>query len=191
MNMNQAKIIIFSAPSGSGKTTIVKYLLNQELPLTFSVSATSRDKRIGEVHGRDYWFLSADEFRERIEKKDFVEWEEVYPNQYYGTLMSEIDRLHEQGIQVLFDVDVVGGLNLKKKFGEDALAIFVMPPSLEDLESRLYNRKSESLDSLRKRVKKAADEMKYADQFDVILRNEEITIAQQEALQLVKDFINS
>lgn len=185
------KIIIFSAPSGSGKTTIVKYLLNQELPLTFSVSATSRDKRIGEVHGLDYWFLSPDEFRERIEKKDFVEWEEVYPNQYYGTLMSEIDRLHEQGIQVLFDVDVVGGLNLKKKFGEDALAIFVMPPSLEELEIRLYNRKSESLDSLRKRVKKAADEMKYADQFDVILRNEEITIAQQEALQLVKDFINS
>lgn len=189
--MKQGKLIIFSAPSGAGKTTIVKHLLKQGLPLAFSVSATSRAKRAGEEHGRDYWFLSADEFRERIDTGDFVEWEEVYPNQFYGTLRSEIGRMHAQGLQVLFDVDVVGGLNLKEQFGEDALAVFVMPPSLEELERRLRNRSSESEDSLRKRVDKAVDEMEYADRFDVILRNEELPVAQQEALQLVKDFIDA
>jgi len=189
--MGQGKLIIFSAPSGAGKTTIVKHLLKQGLPLAFSVSATSRVKREGEEHGRDYWFLTAEEFKERIAQGDFVEWEEVYAGQFYGTLRSEVDRLHAQGMTVLFDLDVVGGLNLKAQFGERALAVFVMPPTIEELERRLRGRSSESEESLRKRVDKAVDEMEYADRFDVILRNEELPIAQQEALELVKKFIDA
>lgn len=189
--MNEGKLIIFSAPSGAGKTTIVKYLLKQGLPLAFSVSATSRAKRAGEEHGRDYWFLSVDEFKQRIAQGDFVEWEEVYGGQFYGTLRSEVERLHAQGMTVLFDVDVLGGLNLKTQFGERALGIFVMPPSIEELERRLRGRSSESEESLRRRVNKAKDEMEYADQFDVILRNEELPIAQQEALDFVKKFIDA
>jgi len=189
--MGQGKLIIFSAPSGAGKTTIVKHLLKQGLPLAFSVSATSRAKREGEEHGRDYWFLTAEEFKERIAQGDFVEWEEVYAGQFYGTLRSEVERLHAQGMTVLFDLDVVGGLNLKAQFGERALAVFVMPPTIEELERRLRGRSSESEESLRKRVDKAVDEMEYADRFDVILRNEELPIAQQEALELVKKFIDA
>ncbi len=188
--MHQGKLIIFSAPSGSGKTTLVHHLLSKsELKLAFSVSATSREKRPNEEHGKDYYFLSADEFRNRIEKGDFLEWEEVYSGQYYGTLRSEIDRIHSEGKTVVFDVDVVGGVNLKKEFGENALAVFVQPPSIEELEKRLRNRSTESEESLIKRVAKAAEELKYADQFDAVLVNDDLEIAKQEAHKLISDFI--
>lgn len=189
--MKQGKLIIFSAPSGAGKTTIVKHLLKQGMPLAFSVSATSRAKRAGEEDGRDYWFLTVEDFRDRIAKGDFVEWEEVYAGQYYGTLRSEVERLHGLGVHVLFDVDVVGGLNLKEQFGERALAVFVMPPSLDELECRLRARSSESEESLRRRVNKAGEEMTYAQRFDVILRNEKLPVAQAQAVEIVKSFIDA
>jgi len=190
--MAEGKLIIFSAPSGSGKTTLVHHLLSKpELKLAFSVSATSRSKRPNETHGKDYYFLSADEFRKRIESGDFLEWEEVYTDQFYGTLKSEIDRIHAEGKHVMFDVDVVGGLNIKKQFGDDALAVFVKPPSIEELEKRLRNRSTESEESLQKRVGKAAREMEYAGQFDVILVNDDLETAKLEAEQLVLDFIST
>ncbi len=189
--MKEGKLIIFSAPSGAGKTTIVRYLLQTGLPLAFSVSATSRAKRAGEEDGRDYWFLSVAEFKERMEKGDFLEWEEVYPDQFYGTLRSEVARTHAQGKHVLFDVDVVGGLNIKRQFGDAALAVFVMPPSVDALESRLRGRSSESEESLKKRVAKAAAELEYSKEFDVILHNDVLEVAQQEAYELVKDFVDA
>jgi guanylate kinase len=188
--MAEGKLIIFSAPSGSGKTTLVHHLLSKpELKLAFSVSATSRAKRPNETHGKDYYFLSADEFRLRIDSGDFLEWEEVYTDQFYGTLRSEIERIHSEGKHVMFDVDVVGGLNIKKQFGKDALAVFVKPPSIEELENRLRNRSTESEGSLKKRVGKAAEEMKYADRFDVILINDDLEKAKKEAENLVSAFI--
>jgi guanylate kinase len=187
--MAEGKLIIFSAPSGSGKTTLVHHLLSKpELKLAFSVSATSRAKRPNETHGKDYYFLSADEFRKRIDADDFLEWEEVYTDQFYGTLRSEIDRIHAEGKTVMFDVDVVGGLNIKKQFGDDALAVFVKPPSIEELENRLRNRSTESEESLQKRVGKATKEMEFANQFDVILVNDDLETAKAEAEKLVSDF---
>jgi guanylate kinase len=187
--MAEGKLIIFSAPSGSGKTTLVHHLLSKpELKLSFSVSATSREKRPNETHGKDYYFLSADEFRSRIESNDFLEWEEVYTDQFYGTLKSEIDRVHSEGKHVMFDVDVVGGLNIKKQFGDNALAVFVKPPSIEELENRLRNRSTESEESLKKRVGKAAEEMEYANEFDVVLINDDLDTAKLEAENLVADF---
>ena len=187
--MSQGKLIIFSAPSGSGKTTLVHHLLpKSELKLAFSVSATSREKRPNEEHGKDYYFLSADEFRKRISADEFLEWEEVYTDQFYGTLRSEINRIHSEGQTVVFDVDVVGGLNLKKEFGESALAIFVQPPSIEELERRLRNRSTESEESLAKRVAKSSEELEYANQFDVVIINDELEIAKAEAYNLVSDF---
>lgn len=187
--MSAGKLIIFSAPSGSGKTTLVHHLLSKpELKLAFSVSATSRAKRPNETDGKDYYFLSADEFKERIAAGDFLEWEEVYPNQFYGTLRSEISRIHAEGKHVMFDVDVVGGLNIKKQFGANALAVFVKPPSIAELENRLRHRSTESAESLQKRVGKAAKEMAYADQFDVVLVNEDLDTAKAEAEKLVADF---
>ncbi|MCF8461309.1 MAG: guanylate kinase [Flavobacteriales bacterium] len=188
--MSHGKLIIFSAPSGSGKTTLVHYLLSKlELKLAFSVSAASRAKRPNEENGKDYYFLSPDEFRSRIARGDFLEWEEVYENQYYGTLRSEIDRIHSEGKTVIFDVDVVGGLNIKKQFGDAALAVFVKPPSVKELESRLKRRDTESDESLAKRVAKAEEELTYAGRFDVILVNDELQKAKKEAYQLVADFI--
>ena len=187
--MSQGKLIIFSAPSGSGKTTLVHHLLpKSELKLAFSVSATSREKRPNEEHGKDYYFLSADEFRKRISADEFLEWEEVYTDQFYGTLRSEINRIHSEGQTVVFDVDVVGGLNLKKEFGASALAIFVQPPSIEELERRLRNRSTESEESLAKRVAKSSEELEYANQFDVVIINDELEIAKAEAYNLVSDF---
>ncbi|MDB4655655.1 guanylate kinase [Flavobacteriales bacterium] len=187
--MSQGKLIIFSAPSGSGKTTLVHHLLPKpELKLAFSVSATSREKRPNEEHGKDYYFLSADEFRKRISAGDFLEWEEVYTDQFYGTLRSEINRIHSEGKTVVFDVDVVGGVNLKKEFGESALAIFVQPPSIEELERRLRNRSTESEESLAKRVAKSAEELEYANQFDVVIINDDLETAKAEAYNLVSDF---
>ena len=187
--MSQGKLIIFSAPSGAGKTTLVHYLLSKpELKLAFSVSATSRAKRPNETDGTDYYFLTAEAFKARIENGDFLEWEEVYTDQFYGTLRSEIDRIHAEGKHVMFDVDVIGGLNIKKQFGNDALAVFVKPPSIEELEKRLRNRSTESEESLQKRVGKAAQEMEYANQFDVVLVNDDLETAKAEAARLVADF---
>ncbi|MEO8590640.1 MAG: guanylate kinase [Flavobacteriales bacterium] len=184
------KCVIVSAPSGAGKTTIVRHLIDQDQDLAFSVSATSRAKRGHEVDGRDYFFISVEEFRERISDGAFVEWEEVYPGQFYGTLRSEIERIWAHGQSPIFDVDVVGGLHLKSAFGERALALFVSPPSLDVLEERLHNRATESAESLRKRVDKAAHEMTYAGRFDAIIVNDTLEHACGEALGLVKRFLS-
>lgn len=188
--MNAGKLIIFSAPSGSGKTTLVHHLLDiPEMKLAFSISATSRAERPNETHGKDYYFLSEDEFRDRIGKGDFLEWEEVYPGRFYGTLRSEIARIHAEGKHVMFDVDVVGGLNIKKQFGDRALAVFVKPPSIEELERRLRERSTESEESLKERVSKASEEVAFADRFDVVLVNDDLEQAKADAEELVANFI--
>ncbi len=184
------KCVIISAPSGAGKTTIVRSLLAQGLRLAFSVSATSRAKRSYEVDGQDYFFITAEEFQQRIAADAFVEWEEVYPGQFYGTLRSEIDRIWAQGNSAIFDVDVVGGVHLKSVFGDRALAVFVSPPSVEVLEERLRSRGTESEESLRKRVDKAAHEMTFAPQFDAVVVNDTLEHACAEAYTLVKRFLS-
>lgn len=186
----KGKFIIFSAPSGAGKTTIVKHLLQKGLPLEFSISATSRAPRGTEVNGKDYFFLSADEFREKIANNAFIEWEEVYAGNYYGTLKSEMERIWKNSNHVLFDIDVKGGVNLKKKFPDNTLSIFVMPPSVEELERRLKNRSTDDAETIKKRVSKAVEELKYADQFDLIIVNDDLTTAQNEAYTAVLRFIN-
>ena len=184
------KCVIISAPSGAGKTTIVRSLLAQGLRLAFSVSATSRPKRSYEVDGQDYFFISADEFRKRIDAGDFVEWEEVYPGRFYGTLRSEIDRIWAQGNSAIFDVDVVGGLRLKEVFGDKALALFVSPPSVEALEQRLRARGTESEETLKVRVDKAAHEMSFAPRFDITVVNDTLEHACAEAHSIVKRFLS-
>ncbi len=183
------KMVIFSAPSGSGKTTIVRRLLDAGLPLEFSISAASRMPRNNEKDGVDYYFLSPEEFRKKIDNEEFVEWEEVYHNQYYGTLNTEIDRIWKNGRHIIFDVDVVGGVNIKKKFGSKALAVFIMPPSVEILEQRLRDRGTENEDSLAKRIKKAAWEIEYATRFDVRVINDDLETAVDEAYNLVAEFL--
>lgn len=183
------KLIIFSAPSGAGKTTIVQYLLTKIPKLEFSVSACSRAMRKDETHGVDYYFISVDEFKKKIENKEFVEWEEVYHNHFYGTLQAEIDRIWKKGHHIIFDMDVVGGLNLKKKFGNRALAIFVMPPSIEHLEKRLKMRETETPESIARRIGKAEHELKTADQFDKIILNDNLQNACEQAEQIVFDFL--
>jgi guanylate kinase len=185
------KLLIFSAPSGSGKTTIVRNLLSKFTNLEFSVSACSRAMRNGEVNGSDYYFLTPEEFKAKIENNDFVEWEEVYPGSYYGTLKSELERIWAKGNHVVFDVDVVGGLNLKKIYQESALAIFIMPPSIDSLKLRLELRGTETQESLAKRVGKAMEEMAYSKDFDKIIVNDNLNDAVQEAEFAVKAFINS
>ncbi len=187
----QGKLLILSAPSGSGKTTIVKHLLDTLPNLEFSISACSRAMRSCETDGKDYYFLNVDDFRRRIDNDQFVEWEEVYPGSFYGTLKSEIERIWEKDHVVVFDVDVKGGLNLKKKFGKNALAIFVMPPSIDALRQRLELRGTESTESLNKRVSKAAEEMTYSNQFDKILINDNLEKSYQEAEKMVYAFLNS
>ena len=190
--MIQEKLVVFSAPSGSGKTTIVRHLLTVEtLPLAFSISATTRAPRGKEINGKDYYFLSVEEFKERIEQGHFLEWEEVYPNQYYGTLKSEVVRLWQSGKAVLFDLDVVGGLAIKRQFPEQTLAIFVQPPNLETLIERLKNRKTEDQIALNKRIDKAPAEMAQAKFFDAILINEDLEQAFEKATSLVSNFLNS
>ena len=186
--MNQ-KAIIISAPSGAGKTSIVKYLMNSGLPLDFSVSAASRAKRANEVDGKDYYFISADEFRKKISNDEFLEWEEVYVNQFYGTLKSEIDRIWQNGKVVIFDVDVKGGVNIKKYFGEKALSIFVKPPTLEELKQRLANRGTETEESLNKRVAKSEYEMTFEPHFDEVILNDDLATAQKQAFDLIDNFI--
>ncbi|MFO7659101.1 MAG: guanylate kinase [Bacteroidales bacterium] len=185
------KSVICSAPSGSGKTTIVNHLVKiEDLKLEFSVSACTRKMRQGEVHGKDYYFISAEEFRMRIDNNEFVEWEEVYKNHYYGTLKSELDRIWLKSKNVVFDVDVMGGMNLKRQFGGNSLSVFVMPPSLEELENRLISRGLDTPDKIRGRMAKAKFEMKYADKFDKILVNDLLDKSLIEAETLVREFLN-
>jgi guanylate kinase len=183
------KAIIFSAPSGSGKTTIVKYLLQRNRDLGFSISASTRDRR-GRVeeNGKDYYFLSPEEFKKKIDADEFIEWEEVYEGNFYGTLKSEIERIWAEGCDVIFDVDVKGGINLKKYFGDKALAIFVKVPSLEALKDRLHDRGTESSESLSRRLFKAQFEMSFQDKFDRVLVNEDLQKSLSEAQQLYDDF---
>ncbi len=186
----QGKLIIFSAPSGSGKTTLVHHLLTQkELGLAFSISATSRPARGEEVNGKDYYFLSEEAFKQRVFNGDFLEWEEVYSGTLYGTLRSEVERIWAEGKTVIFDMDVVGGLNLKSLYGDKALAVFVKPPSMEVLEERLRGRATDSDDKIRQRLAKARKELGRADRFDHILLNKDLDTAKQEATQLVKLFL--
>jgi len=186
------KAIIFCAPSGSGKTTIVKHLLQTNPELGFSISASTRDKRgRTEENGKDYYFLTPAEFRKKIDNDEFIEWEEVYEGNFYGTLKSEIERIWKTGKNVIFDVDVKGGLNLKKYFGDKSLAIFVKVPSLEILKERLHDRNTESEESLSRRLFKAQFEMGFQDKFDVVLVNEDLKKSLAEAQQLYDDFKNS
>lgn len=189
MKKIKEKLIIVSAPSGAGKSTIVRHLLNTFPDFAFSVSATSRPIRKGEVDGREYFFMTSDEFRKKIESGELLEWQEVYPGSFYGTLKSEVDRMLKNGQVPVFDVDVVGGLNIKKMYGEKALAIFVQPPSLHELENRLRNRGTESEESLQKRIAKAAWEMEFAPKFDVIVINDLLETAFASAKKAVSGFL--
>jgi len=184
-----SKLVIISAPSGSGKTTIVKHLLDSGLNLSFSVSATTRAKRDNETDGEDYFFLSVQEFKNRIKNNEFVEWEEVYKDLLYGTLKSELERIWAIGKNVIFDVDVKGGISLKNKFGTDAIAIFIMPPSVAELENRLTKRATDTPEKIRIRVDKAKDELKFADQFDTVIVNHQLDKAKEETLKIVSSFI--
>jgi len=187
--VQKGKLVIFSAPSGAGKTTIVHWLMKQIPELAFSVSATSRQKRSGETDGKDYHFLSVDDFKQKIRQNAFVEWEEVYENQFYGTLISEVERLRKEGKHVVFDVDVKGGMNIKRLYGNDALSVFVQPPSIEELEKRLRTRNTDSEESIRKRVKKAGYELQYAKHFDVVIVNDNLEEAEQKTLEVVTEFL--
>ncbi len=186
------KLIIFSAPSGSGKTTIVRHLLEQEeLNLAFSVSATSRPQRGKERHGEHYYFMSVEDFKHHIKNDDFLEWEEVYRDSFYGTLKTEVERLWAEGKNVIFDIDVVGGLRIKKKFPNVTLAVFVKPPSVDELKIRLKKRSTESEDKINMRVAKASVELATAPQFDRIIKNYDLDIALQEAHQMVAAYVGA
>lgn len=189
--MSNGKLIVFSAPSGSGKTTIVKHLLKQpELNLEFSISATSRNKRGEEINGKDYYFLSAKEFISKIKADEFLEWEEVYRDNFYGTLKTEVERIWALGKHVIFDIDVSGGLRIKRKFPEQTLAVFVKPPSIDELKIRLKKRKTENEDKINMRVAKASAELATAPLFDVIIENDSLDKALNEAYTLVNNFVN-
>jgi guanylate kinase len=185
----KGKLIIFSAPSGAGKTTIVRHLLKKNLNLEFSVSATSRAPRYNETHGKDYYFLSAEEFKKKITNGEFLEWEEVYKGVYYGSLKSEVERIRNHGKNVIFDVDVVGGLDIKKIYGDEALAIFVQPPSVDELLSRLQNRSTETEEKIQMRIAKAEQELSFASEFDVIITNNDLTQACKEAEIVIREFL--
>ncbi len=183
------KAIIISAPSGAGKTTIVKALLEQVPELEFSVSACTRPMRPGEVNGRDYWFLSPEEFRKRIDQDLLVEYQEVYPGSFYGTLKAELDRIWKNNHAVIFEVDAIGGINLKNYFGGQALSVFIKPPSVEVLEQRLRNRNTDSAESIEKRMAKALFEMSFAEKFDEIVVNDDLGKAISRVVGLVRDFL--
>ncbi|MFW5804822.1 MAG: guanylate kinase [bacterium] len=184
------KVVILSAPSGAGKSTIGKHLLDQDLGLEFSISACSREPRQGEKDGIDYYFLSEKNFREKIKNDEFIEWEEVYPGNFYGTLKKELDRIWNKGKNVLFDVDIAGGTSLKQKFQDQALSIFIKPPSMKELERRLRNRSSDSEESIQKRLTKAKEEIARANEFDIIIINDFLDKALQETTGIVQDFLN-
>jgi len=192
LKIKKGKLIVFSAPSGSGKTTIVHHLLSQnELNLAFSISATSREIRGKELDGKDYYFISAKKFKKLINKNKFIEYEEVYTNNFYGTLKKEVKRLRKEGKNVIFDIDVIGGLNIKKQFTKKTLAIFVKPPSLEEMERRLRNRKTDSEEKIIERLAKAEREMSFAKDFDVILINDDLEKAKKEAFNVVSKFLSN
>ena len=184
------KLIVFSAPSGAGKTSIVHRLLKTDLPLAFSVSACSRPMRPNEVNGTDYYFLTPEEFKQRIDNHAFLEWEEVYPGNYYGTLKSELTRIWELGKHVVFDVDVIGGINIKKLYPSETLSIFVMPPSLEELGVRLRIRDTETPENVTKRLDKAKWEISFSDQFDYLLLNDNLDRSTPEIKQVITEFIS-
>lgn len=188
--MSENKAIIVSAPSGSGKTTIVKYLLGTIPQLKFSISATSREKRKNEIHGVDYYFLSHDEFLEKINNKEFIEWEEVYNESLYGTLKSELNRIWAEGNYIIFDVDVQGAINIKNYFKDMGLSLFIRVQDLSELEKRLRDRRTENEQSLQKRINKAISEMKFEGSFDKVIVNDVLEIAQKEAEQLIRTFLN-
>jgi guanylate kinase len=188
--MKKGKLLVFSAPSGSGKTTIVRHLLSKkDLNLEFSISAATREARGEEINGKDYYFMSIEEFKKHIKADDFVEWEEVYRDNFYGTLKSEIERIWANGKNVIFDIDVAGGLRIKKKFPNETLAVFVKPPSIDELKIRLKKRSTESEDKINMRIAKASVELATAPQFDKIIKNYDLDIAKEEAYQLVKEFV--
>jgi len=183
------KLIVISAPSGAGKTSIVHFLLQKIEELSFSVSACSREKRKNETDGTDYYFLGIEGFKSKISEDAFLEWEEVYKNQYYGTLNSELERIWGKGKTVIFEVDVEGGINIKKQYPSDCLSIFIMPPSLEILKERLQNRGSESTESLEKRLAKAKGEIARSVEFDKVILNDNFDLACKEAMQLIQTYI--
>jgi guanylate kinase len=188
--MIKGKLIVFSAPSGSGKTTIVKHLLGiEKLNLEFSISATSREARGDEVEGKDYYFLSLREFKNKIKSEEFLEWEEVYRDNFYGTLKSEVERIWAQGKHVIFDIDVVGGIDIKRIYPERTLSVFVKPPSIEELKIRLKKRSTESDDKINMRVAKASIELATAPQFDFIIENDNLDVALKEAEELAHNFL--
>lgn len=188
--MATGKLIVFSAPSGSGKTTIVRHLLEiPDLNLEFSVSCTTREARGAEIHGKDYYFISIDAFKKHIKSEDFVEWEEVYRDNFYGTLKSEVERIWALGKNVIFDIDVAGGLRIKKKFPNQTLAVFVKPPSVDELKRRLKERSTESDEKINMRIAKAHVELATAPQFDKIIKNYDLETAKHEAVKLVRGFV--
>lgn len=184
------KLVIFSAPSGAGKSTIVNYLLDQHLDLKFSISATSRPPRGTERNGVEYYFLAADEFRQKVDNGEFLEYEEVYKDRYYGTLKSEVQRILDNGNNVIFDVDVVGGCNIKDYYGKQALAVFIKPPSIEELRQRLIKRGTDSDEVINDRVSKAEYELTFASKFDVVIHNEDLEKAKAEALSVIQEFLS-
>ena len=187
----KGKLLVFSAPSGSGKTTIVRHLLSQpDLNLEFSVSCTTRASRGEEVDGKDYYFISWDTFKKHIKAEDFVEWEEVYTDNFYGTLKTEVERIWALGKHVIFDIDVAGGLRIKHKFPNETLAVFVKPPSVDELKRRLKQRSTESEDKINMRIAKASVELATAPQFDTIIKNYDLEVAKDDAYNLVKEFVN-
>ena len=189
---HKGKLIVFSAPSGSGKTTIVRHLLGiKDLNLEFSISTTSRERRGNEVNGKDYYYLSLKEFKNKIKNDEFLEWEEVYRDNFYGTLKAEVERIWALGKNVIFDIDVSGGLRIKRKFPEQTLAIFVKPPSIDELKIRLKNRKTETEEKISMRVAKASAELATAPLFDVIVVNDDLEKALTKAEKLVSNFVNS
>jgi guanylate kinase len=189
--MNKGKLLVFSAPSGSGKTTIVRHLLQQDdLNLEFSISAATRAPRVEEIDGKDYYFMSITDFKKHIKAEDFVEWEEVYRDNFYGTLKSEVERIWAKGKNVIFDIDVAGGLRIKSKFPQETLAVFVKPPSVDELKRRLKERSTETDDKINMRIAKAHVELATAPQFDKIIKNYDLDVAKLEAYELVKSFVS-
>ena len=193
MKIMKGKMLIVSAPSGSGKSTIVQWLMQQhpELKLSFSISCTSRAPRGTEQNGVEYFFISPEEFRERIAKHEFLEYEEVYHDRFYGTLKQQVENQRNQGQNVVFDVDVKGGINIKKQYGDEAMSLFIQPPSVEELRRRLEHRATDTPEAIKERLDKAAYEMTFAPQFDHIVVNDDLETAKQETLRLVRDFLES
>ena len=190
MSKKKGKLVIFAAPSGAGKSSLVNYLLPKFPSLSFSISATSRQARGTEQHGKDYFFLSTEEFLTKVKNKELLEWEEVYPRTFYGTLQSEVERIWAEGKVVLFDIDVIGAINLKKQFGDNALALFVQAPSIKALENRLQSRGTDSEEKIAQRIAKASKEMTRAQEFDKVIINSDFDVATAEASKILEEFLN-